>query len=162
MIDDDTPDITEEAVDQQPRIESAFVKSGLHEFNGFALEPWSPARIVASQAMGLHYGSIDEAGRSRFVTDKIYPGAQRDVIIVLWLCTLKTEAEADAAARAPSQAMDKAYAFGTEHGLTDTGDENFWKGFLIFLAIMQEVTDSRVASEKKTGSDNPVTKQAAT
>src|SRR5580765_7948569 len=120
-------DITGTETDQQPVIEKAFTDSGLHEFNGFALEPWTPARIMAAQAMGIHYGSIDEAGQSRFTTDKLYPGAQRDVAIVLWLCTLKTQAEVDAAGRAPLPAMDKAYAFAGEHGLADTGHENFWK-----------------------------------
>lgn len=142
------PDITE--TDQQPEIEKAFTDSGLHQFNGFNLQPWTPARIMAAQAMGMHYGSIDEAGRSRFVTDKIYPGAQRDVAVVLWLCTLETEKEVDAAARAPTAVMDKVYAFAAEHRLSDTGDENFWKGFLTFLAIMNEVAASRVTPEKKT------------
>ena len=147
---EEIPDITGTEIDQQPVIEKAFTDSGLHEFNGFALEPWSPARIMAAQAMGMHYGSIDEAGRSRFATDKIYPGAQSDVAIVLWLCSLKTQAEVDAARRAPIPAMDKVYIFSEEHRLTDTGDENFWKGFLVFLGIMNDVAASRVTPEKKT------------
>jgi hypothetical protein len=149
MTNDDPPDITEESA-----IETAFTQSGSHEFNGFELEPWTPARIVASQAMGLHYGSVDEAGRSRFATDKVYPGAQRDVAIVLWLCTLKTEKEVDAAARAPAAAMPKVYAFAGDHKLTDTGSENFWKGFLVFLEMMNQVAASRVNAEKKTTPDN--------
>ena len=149
---EEPPDITD-VKDQQPAIEKAF--TGLHEFNGFALEPYSPARIMAAQAMGLHYGSIDEAGRSRFVTDKIYPGAQSDMAIVLWLCSLKTQAEVDAARRAPIPAMDRVYAFAEEHQLTDTGDENFWKGFMVFLDIMNEVAASRVKAEKKIIPDNP-------
>lgn len=150
---EEPPDITGTETDQQPAIEKAFTDSGLYEFNGFALQPWSPARIMAAQAMGMHYGSIDEAGRSRFVTDKIYPGAQADVAMVLWLCTLKTQAEVDAARRAPIPAMDKVYAFAEEHHLADTGDENFWKGFIVFLGIMNDVAASRVTPEKKTTPD---------
>jgi hypothetical protein len=158
---DDPPDVTDEL--QQPAtMDEAFIKSGLHEFNGFALQPWTPARIMAAQAMDLHYGSIDEAGRARFVTDKIYPGAQRDVAVVLWLCTLKTQAEVDAAARAPRAAVDKMYAFAAEHKLTDVGDENFWKGFLVFLNIMREVTASRVNAEKKITPANPVVSNQTT
>lgn len=150
---DDPPDVTGTETDQQPAIERAFTDSGLHQFNGFALEPWTPARIMAAQAMGLHYGSIDEAGRARFKADKVYPGAQSDTAIVLWLCSLKTQAEVDAARRAPASAMDKVYAFAEQHHLTDTGDENFWKGFIVFLDIMNEVATSRVIPEKKTTPD---------
>jgi hypothetical protein len=150
---EEPPDITGTEAEA---IESAFTDSGLHEFNGFALEPWTPARIMAAQAMGIHYGSVDEAGQSRFITDKIYPGAQSDVAIVLWLCSLKTQAEVDAARRAPIPAMDKVYDFSAKHRLTDTGDENFWKGFLVFLAIMNELAASRVKAEKKTTPDSPL------
>lgn len=152
MTDDETPDVVDE---QSPQaMERTFVQSGLHEFNGFALEPWSPARISAAQAMGLHYGNVDEAGRSRFQTDKVYPGAQRDVAIVLWLCTLKTEMEVDAVGRAPLPAMSKVYQFMKDHRLTDLGDENFWKGFVVFLGIMNEVSSARVVAEKKTTPDS--------
>lgn len=154
MTNDETPDVTEQAPET---MEKTFVQSGLHEFNGFALEPWSPARISAAQAMGLHYGTIDEAGRSRFGTDKLYPGAQRDVAIVLWLCTLKTEAEVDAVGRAPLPAMTKVYQFMADHQLTDIGGEPFWKGFLLFLEMMNEVGAARVKAEKKTTPDNPLT-----
>ena len=164
-VTEEPADVTgEEATNLQPQaaIDDAFIKSGLHEFNGFKLQPWSPARIVAAQAMGLHYGSVDEAGRERFKTDKIYPGAQRDMTIVLWLCSLKTEEEADAAGRAPNPAMTKAYKFASEHGLLDSVNDTFWKGFIVFLDIMNEVSMSRVKAEKKSQSESLMTTPVTT
>jgi hypothetical protein len=154
---DDTPDITE-----QEAAEKAFVQSELHEFNGFALKPWSPARAMAAQAMGLRYGSIDAAGISRFQSDKMYPGGQRDMAIVLWLCTLKTHEEIDAAARAPVLAMKSVYQFAADHGLTDDGTESHWKGFTMFLGIMNEIAASRVKAEKKTSPENEQTTSLTT
>src|SRR2546423_285975 len=96
---DDPPDIQDKTEEQrlsdQEAANRAFVNSHLHNFEGIELEPYSRGRRVAAQAMGLHYGSIDKAGQQRFISNKIYPGAVRDVSIVLWLCTLKNERDID-------------------------------------------------------------------
>lgn len=149
---EEIPDITGTEADQQPAIEKAFTDSGLHQFNGFDLQPWTLSRKVAAQAMGMFIGNVDEAGRSRFATDKVYPGALRDVIVMLWLCTLKTESEVDAAARGPTLAIQKAYVWAAQHGLDGIDKESFWKAYAIFWDIRREVAQSEVIPEKKTDS----------
>src|SRR6266851_1168076 len=107
------------SLEQPDPQEKAFLESENHEFDGVKLEPYSPMRLVAAQAMGLHHGRVDAAGMEQFNRISVYPGAVRDVCIVLWLLSIKNELEIDQAARAPIHAAKLAVEWGTVHGIID-------------------------------------------
>lgn len=144
----------EQEVEDITEVDRAFIDSENHSLNGEKLQPYSLARKVAAQAMGLFYGHVDEADRDRFRREKVYPGALRDMIIVLWLCTLKDDDEIDAASRAPKAAVKRAYAWAETEGVANMDHEKFWKAYILFHDIMGEVAASQVRAEKKSGPDS--------
>src|SRR5665811_1515722 len=52
------------------------------------LQPYTPERIVAAQAMVRHYGHLDDAAVAQFNKTRIYPGMLNDVINHAWLRSL--------------------------------------------------------------------------
>lgn len=140
--------------------EVAFLQSENHEFDRVKLEPYSPMRLVAAQAMGLHHGRVDAAGMEQFDRISVYPGAVRDVCIVLWLCSIKdqfvdgdlirsADVQIDQAARAPVHAAKLAIEWGTAHGIIDPTSDKFGDAFGLFFRIMKEIKDSYSAPKKK-------------
>jgi hypothetical protein len=130
--------------------EKAFVNSDAHSFNGTELQPYTPSRIVAAQAMGLRYPNIGEEALEQFNRTGIYPSALLDTLIVLWLCTLDEPhpngpgaAQVRRAMRRPDESIEKAIAWGADHGITDQRSENFRQAYDEFAAIVVEVQNSR-------------------
>ena len=139
-----------EDIGHEKQVEKAFVESHGHSLNGLKLEPYSDARRIAAQSMNLRYGNLTEAEASQFNRVSLYAGAVRDTAIVLWLCTVKDHQELDRIAANPEHYTDTWQKFAAEHGLIDTADKSFWDGFVVFLAIMNEIEVSRVDAKKKT------------
>jgi len=142
--------MSEEPEDIGHEVEQAFVESENHAFGDIKLQPFTPDRVIAAQAMGLHYGNVDPAGVEQFDRTKLYPGAMRDVAVVLWLCTLTEPSDVDGAARNPVTAAVMASTWAGKHGLTDQRSQSFWDGYLLFFKIMREIEVSRTEPEKKT------------
>jgi hypothetical protein len=138
----------------QRQMDAAFINSAGHvlTLNGASipLEPYSPARMVAAQAMNLRWDVLDENDRATFRETKLYPGAVRDVIIVLWLCTLKKRPEITAAGRAPEAAYEKAEDWATALGIHDPKREAFWIAYTLFFEIQNEIAAADIDAEKKT------------
>jgi hypothetical protein len=145
---DEPEDIGRES--ESGKVDQAFIESHNHALGDLRLEPYSPARIIAAQAMGLHYGSIDAAGMAQFNKTKVYPGAIRDIAVVLWLCSIRDESEIDAAARDPVGAAKKMQTWSARLGILDTGNAAFWDAYVLFFKIMNDIQASRVQPEKKT------------
>ncbi len=160
--------MTEEPPDigHEEAITDAFLNSHNHKLGDLELEPYTPPRRIAAQAIGLFYGSLDEAGIAQLEATKLYPGVVRDIAVVLWLCSLKDDPKngvtaerlIDEAARDRLGSARKAVQFAEEHGLVDTADESFWDGYAVFARIQKQVADSRVEAKKKTV--NPPKKDA--
>ncbi len=129
--------------------ESAFVNSENHEFAGDKLQPYSMARRAAAQSIGLAYGALDSAHVARYNATKVYPGALRDVAVVLWLCSLTDEREIDRAARDPISAADKALKWLESKEIIDTVSDGFVDAYIQFFKIMDEVEVSRATAQKK-------------
>ncbi len=134
---------------EQVTVDSAFLESNNHEFDDVKLEPYSPMRIVAAQAMGMHHGRVDPAGMEQFERVSIYPGAVRDVCIVLWLCSIKDELQIDQAARAPVHAAKLAVEWGTAHGLIDDTTDKFSDAFALMFKLMKEIKTSQSVPQQK-------------
>jgi hypothetical protein len=133
----------------QNRVDSAFVMSQKHPSKFFVLQPYSPSREVAGQAMGLHYGYLDDAALKRFDSDKLYPGALRDVAIVMWLCAKATEDEIESAGVEPKSASKKAMEWAKANQLLDIRSEQFIECYVTFFDIMDEIWISRSTPQKK-------------
>jgi hypothetical protein len=131
--------------------EEAFTQSDAHELGDLELQPYTPDRAVAAQAMFLRYGFVDEAGLEFFKAHKIYPGAIRDVAVVLWLCSLTSETEIDKASRDPIAAARKAVEWLHERKWDNPRGDEFWKAYTVFMRIMSEVDASTSIPEQ---SDN--------
>jgi hypothetical protein len=141
--------------------EKAFVNSDAHAFNGTELQPYTPSRIVAAQAMGLRYPNIGEEALEQFNRTGVYPGALQDTLIVLWLCTLAEPhkdgpgaAQVRRAMRRPDESIEKAIAWGADHGVTDQRSENFRNAYDEFAAIVVEVKNSRAVPKESESSPN--------
>jgi hypothetical protein len=147
------PDLEQE----QSPTEAAFIDSENHEFDGIRLQPYSPMRLVAAQAMGLHHGRVDAAGMEQWSRVSVYPGAVRDVCIVLWLCSIKDEVQIDQAARAPIHAAMLAVKWGTDHGLLSVTSKKFESAYELFFKIMKEVRDSYGSPQKKIQEESETT-----
>ena len=137
------------------QIEKAFLDSENHEWCGEKLEPYSMARRVAAQAIDLRYGSLDDAQIAKFNETRIYPGALRDVAVLLWLCSLKDEDEIDRAARNPLAAARTALKWAESKGMLDEATIQFVEGYKLLFKIMSEIDAARVAVQKKTPTEAP-------
>jgi hypothetical protein len=113
------------------------------ELEGITLQPYTPDRAWAAQAMGLKYGFVDETGIEEFKRTGTYPGALRDCGIVLWLRSLTSDLEIDKAARNPVPAARLAAQWAHEHGFGDIRSEKFWAAYNIFINTMTEVAQAQ-------------------
>jgi hypothetical protein len=136
--------------------DQAFIDDGVHQFDGIELQPYTPARKWAADAMDLHYGHVDEAGMAKWNAERLYPGAVSDVGIVLWLCGAwlkEPDAEdrrIDRARRDPVSASREAAEWSAQHQVDAIRAKNFNKGYMVFLKIMGEVNTAVGELEKKT------------
>lgn len=137
--------MTDDELSQQyaEEIEEASSAFNTDELEGIDLQPYTPDRAWAAQAMGLKYGFVDEAAVEEFKRTGIYPGGLRDCGIVLWLRSLTSEQEIDKAARNPVASAVTAAKWATEHGFGDTRSEKFWLAYNIFIHTMTEVAQAQ-------------------
>jgi hypothetical protein len=136
--------------------EEAFVQSEAHELGNLELQPYTADRAIAAQAMFLRYGFVDDAGVEFFKAHRIYPGAVRDVAIVLWLCSLKDEITIDKACRDPIAGARKAVEWLHERKWDNPRAEQFWKAYAVFMRIMAEVDASvSVPEQTSNGQTSP-------
>ena len=120
-----------------------------------ATEPYTPNRVVAAQAMGLHHpNNISPDGLEQFNRTGIYPGMLQDVLIVLWLCSLEKDTEIMRAMRSPDEAINKAIAWGADNGVTDTKSEAWWKAYNRFIDIMTGISASAGVPELPDSGDD--------
>lgn len=139
-------------------MDANFLKAGPRTVGELTLQPYSPSRRVASQAMGLHFAYVDDAGKERFERTSLYPGQLRDVAIVTWLCAKATEDEVDGAGIEPATATKKAIEWASQQGLLDIKNDIFWKANSAFWDIMDEIANARFKPEKKTSASTPAKK----
>lgn len=150
-----SPTREEEVYGSDDPAEQAFTQSDVHALGEMDLQPYTPDRAWAAQAMGLRYGFVDDAGVEFFKEHRIYPGALRDVAIILWLCSLTDEIEIDKASRNPIAAARKAATWAHERKLDTTKADEFWKAYAVFMRIMAEVDGSVSVPEPSDNGTKP-------
>lgn len=131
----------------------AFTDSDKHVLHGIKLFPWTAARAIAGQSCGMLYPDIGKEGWDQYRRTKLYPGAVKDVILCLWLCT-QTEDQVDMADAAPLDAYRQARAWATGLGIHKTGSDAFWQAYAKFSDIMTEV-DSSITTPKIDTDEEP-------
>lgn len=117
------------------------------DFLGRELLPWSPARSVAANAMGLGYPLPPDAVE-QLRTRGFYAGAMRDLIIHAWIRTVPNASEqtpeqikarewtVQRATRTPHEAWEAALAWGEVHGLTDLDSEASAQAYRLMLSTL--------------------------
>lgn len=121
------------------------------ELFGIELQPWSPSRQVAANAMGLGWPPSDEMAVA-IAMGSLYPGALRDTIIVTWLRTIlnASEQKEDArtawnvqrATRLPQEAFEAATEWAAKHDVTGFDNENAVLAYRHMLATLLGVSVS--------------------
>ena len=141
------PDPGEQAVQKNEPSADSFTDPGSDtaKLGRLKLQPYSPFRMIAAQAMGIQYGFLDDAAREQFKKTRLYPGMLRDVINHVWLRWLTDDFEIDRAARSPIGAARKAAEWAAKRGITDTSDPAFWEAWGIFIDAMAAIRVARGA-----------------
>lgn len=132
----------------------AFTDSDKHVISGINLFPWTPSRVIAAQNMGQLYPEIGKDGWDQYRRTKLYPGAVKDVIISLWLCT-RNEEEVDQADCAPVEAYRQARTWAAGLGIHDTKKDAFWQAYAKFADIMGEVDKAITVPKVEGGEESP-------
>lgn len=148
-----------EDIGREQQIDNAFIQSENHQFNGAELQPWTPSRLVAAQSIGLRYPNISDEDREQFRQTGIYPGALKDIAIVLWICTLVKPEEIRRAGRQPDDSYEQAVKWADGLGITNLKSECFWKAYDRFIKIVSEerVSISHPKIDKDEDVDDPKT-----
>lgn len=128
-----------------------FTQSDKHVLDGVRLFPWTPSRVIAAQTMGMLYPEIGKEGWDQYRRTKVYPGAVKDVIICLWLCT-QNEEEVDLADCAPVEAYNQARKWAASLGIHDIKGNPFWQAYNKFAEIMGQV-DKAMTFPKNSGEE---------
>lgn len=145
-------DIETEMGNEPHPAEKAFLdaRTGFELF-GQPLKPYTPSRKVAAQSMGMLYPFVGEEGQEQMARTGVYPGQLKDVIILLWLCSLQDPLELTAddiragkwtptrANQAPAKAYKAAEDWAASKQITDTLTPTSREAFQVFMAIVSGV-----------------------
>lgn len=131
----------------------AFVTSDRHSFNGIKLEPWTHDRSIAAQSLGLIYPNLSKEDWASVKRGGIYPRAVRDVMLTLWLCTIRKQDVIATEILGVENAMTESGKFGAKHGIHQVKSEPFWDALSICMAMWNEVNQS-VTIPAKTETEN--------
>lgn len=147
----------------QEQSERAFIQSEGRIFQGEILHPFTADRQIAAEMMGLKYGYVPEEdlhivefeipakGKGKKPEkQKVaagYRGFFNDVIIVLWLCSVKAS-EAFKAQRKVEDALKKSQTWAGRKALS-INSEAFNEASAVFLGIMDDIKKSRSVPEAK-------------
>lgn len=149
------------AILTEAEIDESFL--GTSAIGKLELQPYSPDRIIAAQAMLMQYGHVDEAGVEVYARTKVYPGMVRDIANHIWLRSVRNvmdeqdpsrvlvtaSAIIDRAQRDPIWAAKEASNLAADLGIIDTDDDPFWEAREIFLTAMKAIRVARTEAKKK-------------
>lgn len=125
-----------------------FTDSERRSLDGLKLEPWTPDRSIAAQALGMIYPALGDEGWASVKRSGIYPGAVRDVALALWLCSLTPEQVLDAEIAGPLEAKKSSTVFAGKYGIADAKKQSFWDALSLFMDMQREINESVTVPEK--------------
>ena len=147
-------------LDPVDRTQAAYDESArVMEFADVDLQPWTCARHGVAIGMGSEVVQALGPQVAPFLSGGSYPNRYRDVVIVLWLCSLDRERIKLLAARpAPELQMIEAYEWADSVGAT-YGSKLFFEGLSLLNRIVRDILGSIFAVD---GSDGAEVKKKAT
>lgn len=140
---------------KSPKTPDAFVSSDRHGLNGIKLEPWTHDRSIAAQTLGLIYPNLSKEDWASVKRGGIYPGALRDVMLTIWLCTIKKQDVIATEVLGVENAMIESGKFGAKHGIHKVKGQPFWDALSICMAMWNEVNQSVTIPAKAEPETNP-------
>lgn len=156
--------------EQHEQREQAFTaaKTGFLLF-GDTLPYPSPPRILAADSMGKRWPAIGEEGGEQLGAIGKYPGMLKDIIITLWLATIKhtsdlTKEEVKAkawtveqASLTPSKALKAAEQWATDKGIMKGDSAAYTEAYIAFWNIVKHDNASmfKVEVEGAAPDDSP-------
>ncbi len=137
--------------------DKVFIESEGHAVNGLKLQPYTPERMWAADAIGLRYGRLTSEQTEQFTEDGTYPGMAGDVAVVMWVCSLEKREDVLSARRNPTVAMKKIVEFAKQKNMVSPKQSQWWDAYKVFLEIMSEIHAAYGEKEKKTEVAEPAT-----
>jgi len=148
--------------------DTAFTRSEGNVLFGTILEPFTIERQVAATLMGMRFGFVDQddivtirqevkakGKKTQVVEAKLYRQVFRDLVLVLWLCSVKSS-EAFKAQRKPEEAERKAFTWANKHNI-NLGSEPYNEALRVFFEIMTDIQNSKsvpVPRDESEGDDD--------
>lgn len=131
-----------------------FISSERHAIDVIKLDPWTPDRLIAFQSLGGIYPNISDEGWAALRRRSIYPGAVRDVLLALHLCSISPEKVLELETKGESEAKKESMAWGVKLGIHDTNKAPFWTAFDKFMQIQLEANQAITVPEKSEPNDD--------
>lgn len=135
-------------------------KSG-NEIFGIELRTYSASRKVAAQSMGLMFPVVGQEGMDQMKRTGLYPGALKDTVIILWLCSLKdhsdlTPEETKAGIWTPSRALHSPataleVAMAWADGFAFLDGDRFETAMVKMMETVRPAQDAEFSAKKDQG-----------
>lgn len=109
----------------------------------------SPSRIRAADCMGKRWPAIGEEGEARRASTGKYPGMLEDIVITLWLATLKHATEltkdevqqgvwsVEKATLKPTQAKEVAFDWATSNKIAMNEGAAYGEAYVVYWDIIR-------------------------
>jgi hypothetical protein len=112
--------------------------------------PWTARRQTAAMHMGCEIMEVVGARSDlrKLTKQGTYPNAMRDVVIVLWLCSLHPEEVIDVICTEKTGSVGLAFNWAEAEGIS-YGSEKYREGLTLVTSIIGEILSSSATSEKK-------------
>ena len=100
------------------------------------------------------YPALGDEGWAAVKRSGIYPGAVRDVVLALWLCSLTPEEVIEAETRGEKEAKKRSTEWAGKLGIHDTSKKAFWDAMSKFMDMQREVNESVTVPENSKPADD--------
>ena len=128
-------------LDQDGAAQSAYDESKRLRFDGQALHPWTIARHSVAMTLGCKLITAVGPFVSEFLDCGNYSNIYRDVVIVLWLCSLDAEQVIEVDGAEVPKSIQRAYAWAEENGV-EYGGPAYLEGVKLLDRILKQILAS--------------------
>lgn len=141
-----------ETLDPADEVQKSFDESTVVVFGEQKLNPWTTARHCASLLLGCEIMADIGAAISKIQTKGTYPGVLKDVVVVMWLCSLPAEEVARINYATGPEDVAAAFAWADEVGLK-YGGPLFTQSFESIIKIHRQMKASQFGVEPRDGAE---------
>lgn len=142
--------------------DDSFADSDSHFWGETRLDPYSAQRQMASQSMGMRFGSLTAEDMDEVERTASYPGMMQDAIIVLYLCFPRgrnrkdgiEESYASCDPQARKGVRRRMMDWAESQGIT-IGSTNYKTAVELMLKIVREARVNQFKPDGKKGGVRP-------